>query len=1488
MKIKIFSKLGKSMALGSVILLTVGVFAFNTSASVANIVVTSPTNMDMWSGVHNIEWTDSTDYEGVTPSYEISYSSDFLSYSNIIGGVSNSPYSWDTSDISDGVYKIKIESVSGNYGVSESFMVDNTSPSTSYDIVPASPDVVTGWYNIATGKPTITLECMDNLSGCEKINWDYDGNVIPGLDTYNDTVSIVVDDGEHSFVWASTDNAGNVETQNGPNEIKIDTQAPSITITDDESSVANIAGGDVVFTFTFDEDVTGFEESDVIVTGGSKGAFVSVSDTEYTLVVTPDSNSTADITVDVPADSAIDVAGNGNLMATQAVQEVDTEAPVIDPAGIITLSNDVNGDGVASIGDEITYTGGTDSTGDMTTWTVNLSNYGLSATAGPGTYAIVADDDDGVFSVEETATDDVGNSTIGSVTVSGFTDIDNVAPVVTDANISIAGGQMIDGVRVYTTGDTAIAIWNNSSAGDNNPDIVTVIATLTGSGLDTLADPLKTTLKTASLPMTDTTDCGGIANDNIYEACYDFTSVPDGIELTDVFLVVTAYDDAMNSGTDTDTTVSRLDTLAPSAPTITLLDPINSLNETSVTITGIGEANASIDYTIDDGSNSVTGTGTVDNSGNINLTGIDVSALNDGIVTATITLTDQAGNSDTGSVGTDTATKDTVLPTILSITTKDVDDNGDVDTAVIVFSEDVLDSTLSASDFTLGGIPATAVASGTADDDTIEISHSGVAGTEAKDVTYTSGILTDILGNPLADVTSGGVAEIDEAGPVPISAKTVSITEIEVLFSEDLLGTSDNPSDFDVDGNLVDATVENTGVVTLTLDTPIGTGDTPLVTVFGDGATIGLKDLNGNWSPKEYTLTPDDGVAPVLTSVTIESDNDGDIIAPEWAKVGDTVTLNFTTSEDIATPTVMINGQTAIISNGPSDWTAEYSFVGGEPEGVVPFTIDFEDLVSPANVGVQVSSTSDGSEVFYDETNPIVDAGSDKETNMIVLQDADTSDSVPASGIAVWAWTQESGPGTVTFSSVATEDTNISADTDGVYILRLTVTDNAGNTAYDEMEFIWDTTNPVVITSVPFDGADGIAIDAGVANIVFDDAGNITLIDPNKVTFVNDTTETSYKTAVTVSGGDGNSKILNLDYSILENNTRYRINVKPGAVRDVSGNILDTNFIGYFETGGVPDTTAPNTPVITTTSTTVDADTYTIAGTVAEDGGIRIINLYNGTSLVGNAVVSIGQTNWSVIASLTQDSDNVFTATAIDGVGNISDASNSVTITEATTPDTDKPIIAVLGQNPLTLTVGDTFIDPGATAIDAIDGNISSDIVFGGTIADGDVTTSAGTFTVTYDVSDSAGNSADQESRTVIVNEAFDDTATLAVTKIDAVKTYAIADDTFENGWSWIYHVTVPTSETQFKMKFSDFVSGTNTILAKNNIRFYSTQASANSDSASAIMITDTNTYSTAITLDADIEPSIPGRQIEVIVEMKVPVGSAGGSYSASYGIESL
>lgn len=95
------------------------------------------------------------------------------------------------------------------------------------------------------------------------------------------------------------------------------------------------------------------------------------------------------------------------------------------------------------------------------------------------------------------------------------------------------------------------------------------------------------------------------------------------------------------------------------------------------------------------------------------------------------------------------------------------------------------------------------------------------------------------------------------------------------------------------------------------------------------------------------------------------------------------------------------------------------------------------------------------------------------------------------------------------------------------------------------------------------------------------------------------------------------------------------------------------------------------------------------------------------------------------------------------------------TCTTHTKPaDTEKPEITLMGKETITLKVNEKYTDPGATATDRTDGDITSKIVIDISKVD---TTKAGTYTVTYTVSDSAGNTATKK-RTVKVVEAEEPT----------------------------------------------------------------------------------------------------------------------------------
>lgn len=125
----------------------------------------------------------------------------------------------------------------------------------------------------------------------------------------------------------------------------------------------------------------------------------------------------------------------------------------------------------------------------------------------------------------------------------------------------------------------------------------------------------------------------------------------------------------------------------------------------------------------------------------------------------------------------------------------------------------------------------------------------------------------------------------------------------------------------------------------------------------------------------------------------------------------------------------------------------------------------------------------------------------------------------------------------------------------------------------------------------------------------------------------------------------------------------------------------------------------------------------------------------------------------------------------------------------------------------------------------------------------------------------------------------------LAVTSIESIDTSAVADGTYENGWEYVFNITVPTDEPDLAMKFADWArtGGGGTIPAANNFRISSPQAN---NGGATVQITAANTYSSPVLhMTGDLNPSMDGLQVKVTVEARVPSGTASGSYTTSYGV---
>ncbi|WP_233450951.1 reprolysin-like metallopeptidase [Hanstruepera ponticola] len=204
----------------------------------------------------------------------------------------------------------------------------------------------------------------------------------------------------------------------------------------------------------------------------------------------------------------------------------------------------------------------------------------------------------------------------------------------------------------------------------------------------------------------------------------------------------------------------------------------------------------------------------------------------------------------------------------------------------------------------------------------------------------------------------------------------------------------------------------------------------------------------------------------------------------------------------------------------------------------------------------------------------------------------------------------------------------------------------------------------------------------------------------------------------------------------VENVTRMRVSMKYNGVPTSCetfqyGEVEDYTVI--IEGSG-PDT-AP--PVITLNgASTIDlelGETYTELGATATDNvdGDISANIVIGGDTVDSNTVGI----------------YVVTYNVSDTAGN-----NAVEVSRTVNvnPDTTAPVISLNGFSTVNLTVGDSYSELGATATDNLDGDISANIVVGGDTVDANT---AGTYVITYNVSDSSGNAADEVIRTVNVSE---------------------------------------------------------------------------------------------------------------------------------------
>ncbi|WP_458254730.1 Ig-like domain-containing protein [Enterobacter asburiae] len=1082
--------------------------------------------------------------------------------------------------------------------------------------------------------------------------------------------------GNGDLTVSATVTNGHGNTGAGEREITIDASLPGLR-------VDTVAGDDVINSIEHGQNL--------IVTGSSDGLAAGT-----TLTVTVNGKTyAASVLADGTWSAAIPAADVGALAAGTITVTAAGQSAAGNP---VTISHDVTVDlsavaisidaiatddviNAAEKGADLVLSGSTSNVEENQTVTV---------TFGGKTYTAKVDAD--------------GNwtATVPSADLAGLKDGDASVQV----SVTNAHGNSASAGREYSVDATAPTVTIDTVAGDNVINASEAAAGVAISGTTTAEVGQTVTVTLGGKSYTAQVQQGGIWNVNVPGT--DLSALADN----GYTVQVSVSDAAGNPGS-----AGKAITLDTTPPTVSFNavagdDVINSVEHGQAQIVSGTATGASVGdkVVITIGSNQYTTT--VDASGNwsVGVPASVISALNDGTVTLSATITDSAGNSST-------QTHDVVVNTAsvaLTINT--------------VSGDDVINAAEAGSSLVINGSSAQ-FASGT--QVTVTLNGKSYTATIQSDGSWTTTVPAADVG-ALADGASYqvSVSAQDSAGNSASATHGISVdttapvVSIATLSADDMLNAAEAQQPLTVRGSSsaeagqtvtvtlggksYTATVANDG--TWTLDVPAA--DLAALSQGALTVTASVNDKAGNNGQTTHTLTVDT-VAPTVTISTVADD---DIVNNAEQVAGQTIS-GTTTAEQGQTVTVSFNGHSYQATVGADgSWSV---FVPGRDflglsDGDYTITASVSDRAgNPGSATHDVTLNGDVPTITINTfaQDDIVNAA-EHGTPLVVSGTTDApagqTVTITLNGKTYTATVQNDGTWSYTVGSA---DVTALAD-GGSYVINAQVSNTIGNSGSDNHTVTVDLTAPSMGISI-----DSLQNDTGLSatDFITNDAqvvvnGSLTAQLGN-----------NEKAQISLDGGTtwidltvtGTTWRYTDGRTLTDGTYQYQVRVIDNA-----GNVGATDSQDV-----VIDLTMPVATTITVDSITQDTglsgsdfitsdNQISLKGTLGAalgSGDHAQISLDGGVTWID---VSVSGLSWTYVDGRTlADGDYNYQLRVIDDAGNISATASQVVTIDTVAPDASK-----------TIAIDSISDDTGLSSSDFVTNNTSLTLhgSLGATLADGE------------------------------------------------------------------------------------------------------------------------------------------------------------------------